>query len=131
MPAERIEIGAMEFDVLKREVTRAGERIDPTAKEFALLHLIATRQGEVLSRSLIASQVWDMNFDRQHLPRLFDLLYRPISVVKLSVTTIISQQPNDSFSTLNGRSPDRRPAAIPSDAAYYRSESACSIRRDL
>jgi two-component system, OmpR family, copper resistance phosphate regulon response regulator CusR len=34
-----------------------------TPKEFALLHLLAKRQGEVLSRSLIASQVWDMNFD--------------------------------------------------------------------
>lgn len=61
--AERIEIGDMEIDVLKRRVTRAGERIDLTAKEYSLLHLLATRQSEVLSRSLIASQVWDMNFD--------------------------------------------------------------------
>jgi two-component system, OmpR family, copper resistance phosphate regulon response regulator CusR len=59
----RLEIADMEIDVLKRRVTRAGERIDLTAKEFALLHLLAERQGEVLSRSLIASQVWDMNFD--------------------------------------------------------------------
>jgi two-component system copper resistance phosphate regulon response regulator CusR len=38
-------------------------RIDLTAKEFALLELLLRRQGEVLPRSLIASQVWDMNFD--------------------------------------------------------------------
>ena len=61
--SQRIEVADMEIDVLKRRVTRSGHRIDLTAKEFALLHLLAKRQGEVLSRSLIASQVWDMNFD--------------------------------------------------------------------
>ena len=61
--SERLEIADMEIDVLKRRVTRGGARIDLTPKEFALLHLLAKRQGEVLSRSLIASQVWDMNFD--------------------------------------------------------------------
>lgn len=61
--SERLQISDMEIDVLRRRVMRSGERIDLTAKEFALLHLLAKRQGEVLSRSLIASQVWDMNFD--------------------------------------------------------------------
>lgn len=53
----------LELDLLKRRVTRDGERIDLTAKEFALLELLIRRKGEVLPRSLIASQVWDMNFD--------------------------------------------------------------------
>lgn len=53
----------LEMDLLKRRVQRAGKRIDLTAKEFALLELLLRRQGEVLPRSLIASQVWDMNFD--------------------------------------------------------------------
>jgi two-component system copper resistance phosphate regulon response regulator CusR len=44
-------------------VTRAGRRIALTAKEFALLELLLRRHDEVLPRSLIASQVWDMNFD--------------------------------------------------------------------
>jgi two-component system, OmpR family, copper resistance phosphate regulon response regulator CusR len=61
--SERLDIADLEIDVMKRRVTRGGERIDLTPKEFALLHLLAKRQGEVLSRSLIASQVWDMNFD--------------------------------------------------------------------
>ena len=60
---ESISISDLEIDVLKRRVTRGGKRIDLTAKEFALLQLLASRQGEVLSRTLIASQVWDMNFD--------------------------------------------------------------------
>ena len=53
----------LELDLIRRRVHRAGRRIDLTAKEFALLELLLRRQGEVLPRSLIASQVWDMNFD--------------------------------------------------------------------
>jgi two-component system copper resistance phosphate regulon response regulator CusR len=53
----------MELDLLRRRVSRGGRHIDLTAKEFALLELLLRRQGEVLPRSLIASQIWDMNFD--------------------------------------------------------------------
>lgn len=56
-------IADLVVDVTRRRVTRAGKRIDLTAKEFALLELFVRRQGEVLPRSLIASLVWDMNFD--------------------------------------------------------------------
>ncbi|MBE2242809.1 MAG: heavy metal response regulator transcription factor [Burkholderiaceae bacterium] len=61
--AEHLRAADMELDLLRRRVTRGGRRIDLTAKEFALLELLLRRQGEVLPRSLIASQVWDMNFD--------------------------------------------------------------------
>jgi two-component system copper resistance phosphate regulon response regulator CusR len=61
--AELLRVADLELDLLRRRVTRAGKRIDLTAKEFALLELLLRRQGEVLPRSLIASQVWDMNFD--------------------------------------------------------------------
>lgn len=60
---ERLRAADLELDLLRRRVIRAGQRIDLTAKEFALLELLLRRQGEVLPRSLIASQVWDMNFD--------------------------------------------------------------------
>ena len=53
----------LELDLRRRQAIRAGRRIDLTAKEFALLELLLRRKGEVLSRSLIASQVWDINFD--------------------------------------------------------------------
>jgi len=56
-------VADLELDLLRRRATRAGQRIDLTAKEFSLLELLMRRQGEVLPRSLIASQVWDMNFD--------------------------------------------------------------------
>ena len=60
---ELLRAADLELDLLRRRVTRAGKRIDLTAKEFLLLELLLRRQGEVLPRSLIASQVWDMNFD--------------------------------------------------------------------
>lgn len=56
-------VADLELDLLKRRATRAGQRIELTAKEFALLELLLRRKDEVLPRSLIASQVWDMNFD--------------------------------------------------------------------
>lgn len=58
-----LRIADLECDLVRRRVTRAGQRIDLTAKEFSLLELLLRRRGEVLSRSLIASHVWDMNFD--------------------------------------------------------------------
>ncbi len=58
-----LRVANLELDLLRRRVTRGGKRIDLTAKEFGLLELLMRRQGEVLPRSLIASQVWDMNFD--------------------------------------------------------------------
>ena len=61
--AEFLRVADLELDLMRRRVTRGGKRIDLTAKEFALLELLLRRQGEVLPRSLIASQVWDMNFD--------------------------------------------------------------------
>jgi two-component system copper resistance phosphate regulon response regulator CusR len=61
--AEALRVADLELDLLRRRALRGGQRIDLTAKEFALLALLMRRSGEVLSRALIASQVWDMNFD--------------------------------------------------------------------
>ena len=60
---EVLKAADLELDLLRRRVTRAGRRIELTAKEFALMELLLRRRGEVLPRSLIASQIWDMNFD--------------------------------------------------------------------
>ncbi|MGB0066060.1 MAG: heavy metal response regulator transcription factor [Terracidiphilus sp.] len=60
---ETIRMADLEIDLLRHRATRAGQKIDLTAKEFLLLTLLARRAGEVLSRTLIAETVWDMNFD--------------------------------------------------------------------
>ena len=63
LEATTLQVADLELDLLRRRVSRSGKRIDLTAKEFGLLELLMRRHGEVLPRSLIASQVWDMNFD--------------------------------------------------------------------
>ena len=60
---ETVRVEDLELDLIRHKATRASQRLDLTPKEFALLSLLARRQGEVLSRTLIAEQVWDMHFD--------------------------------------------------------------------
>jgi two-component system copper resistance phosphate regulon response regulator CusR len=62
-PAETVRVADVELDLVRHRASRAGRRLDLTPKEFALLSLLARRAGEVLSRTLIAEQVWDMNFE--------------------------------------------------------------------
>ncbi len=58
-----VRMADLEIDLLRHRATRSGQRLDLTAKEFLLLSLLARRAGEVLSRTVIAEAVWDMNFD--------------------------------------------------------------------
>lgn len=59
----QFQIADLTLDLVSRKVSRRGSRITLTSKEFTLLEFFIRHQGEVLPRSLIASQVWDMNFD--------------------------------------------------------------------
>ena len=60
---DTVQVADLVLDLQRRKLTRGGKRIELTGKEFALLELLLRRRGEVLPRSLIASQIWDMNFD--------------------------------------------------------------------
>ena len=62
-PQDTIRMADLEIDLLRHRASRAGQRLELTSKEFLLLSLLARRAGEVLSRTLIAEAVWDMNFD--------------------------------------------------------------------
>ncbi len=62
-PVQRV--ADLEIDPVRHRATRGGQRIDLTAKEFALLALFVQRAGEVLSRTQIASLVWDIHFDSE------------------------------------------------------------------
>jgi two-component system, OmpR family, copper resistance phosphate regulon response regulator CusR len=61
--SETIRVADLEVEVVRLRACRGGQRLDLTPKEFALLSLLARRAGDVLSRTVIAEQVWDMNFD--------------------------------------------------------------------
>jgi two-component system copper resistance phosphate regulon response regulator CusR len=58
-----IRVADLEVDLVRRRVSRAGQRIELTAKEYTLLDYFVRHHGEVVSRTLIAEHVWDMNFD--------------------------------------------------------------------
>lgn len=60
---EQLRVADLEIDPIRHKATRAGVPLDLTPKEFLLLSLLARRQGEVLSRTLLAEQVWNINFD--------------------------------------------------------------------
>jgi two-component system copper resistance phosphate regulon response regulator CusR len=58
-----VRVADLEIDLVRHRASRGAVALDLTPKEFALLSLLARRAGEVLSRTLITEQVWDMNFD--------------------------------------------------------------------
>ena len=62
-PITALRMGDLELDLIARKAQRAGQRLDLTAKEFKLLTLLLRRRGQILSRTTLAEQVWDMNFD--------------------------------------------------------------------
>ena len=78
-----MEVADLRVDMHRQRAERSGQRLALTPKEFALLALLSRRAGEVLSRTLIAEQVWDMNFDSDtnvvdvHIRRLRSKLDEP------------------------------------------------------
>lgn len=81
-----LRVADLEVEPARMRAARAGKRLDLTPKEFGLLTLLARRAGEVLSRTLIAEQVWDINFDSDsnvvdvHVRRLRAKVDEPFSV---------------------------------------------------
>jgi len=61
--ADVLRVADLELDLKGLCVTRAGKKLRLTPKEFSLLALLAQHPGEIQSRTLIAEQVWNMNFD--------------------------------------------------------------------
>lgn len=60
---DKLQIEDLVLDLAQHKAYRAGKKLDLTAKEFALLALLMRRRGDVLSRTVIVEQIWDMNFD--------------------------------------------------------------------
>ena len=83
--AETLRVADLDIDLVRHKALRAGQPLDLTAKEFTLLVLLARHAGEVLSRTLIAEQVWDINFDSDtsvvdvHISRLRTKLDQPFA----------------------------------------------------
>ena len=59
----RYKVGDLVLDILKHRVERGGKEIPLSAKEFALLEILMRNAGNVVTRTMIAEQVWDIHFD--------------------------------------------------------------------
>jgi len=53
-------VSDLEVDLIRRRARRAGRGLDLSPKEFSLLAFLVRRQGEVLSRAMLAAEVWGM-----------------------------------------------------------------------
>ncbi len=60
---ERLQVGDLTLDCIRRKVTRAGEPIDLAPKEFSILEYLMRNRGRPLSRTMIVEHVWDMDYD--------------------------------------------------------------------
>jgi two-component system copper resistance phosphate regulon response regulator CusR len=61
--SSQLSICDLKIDLVSHRVVRGGQRLDLTPKEFLLLSLLVRRAGEVLSRAVLADQVWGINFE--------------------------------------------------------------------
>jgi two-component system OmpR family response regulator len=72
----RLRVADLEMDLLGRTVSRAGQRLDLTQKEYQLLEFLMRRTGQVVTRTMLLENVWDLHFDPQtnvidvHMSRL-------------------------------------------------------------
>ena len=60
---DRLQVGDLTLDCIRRKVTRAGENIDLAPKEFSILEYLMRNRGRPLSRTMIVENVWDMDYD--------------------------------------------------------------------
>jgi heavy metal response regulator len=59
----KLQVADLTMDLLTHKVLRAGREIELTAREFALLEYLIRNVGIVVTRTMIAEHVWDVNFD--------------------------------------------------------------------
>jgi DNA-binding response OmpR family regulator len=60
---ERLQVGDLTLDCIRRRVTRSGEVIELAPKEFSILEYMMRNRGRPLSRTMIVEHVWDMDYD--------------------------------------------------------------------
>ena len=60
---EKLQVGELTLDCIRRKVTRANENIELAPKEFSILEYMMRNRGRPLSRTMIVEHVWDMDYD--------------------------------------------------------------------
>jgi len=60
---ERLSVGDLVLDCIRRKVLRGVENIELAPKEFSILEYMMRNRGRPLSRTMIVEHVWDMDYD--------------------------------------------------------------------
>ncbi len=60
---ERLQVGDLVLDCIRRKVSRGAETIELAPKEFGILEYMMRNHGRPLSRTMIVEHVWDMDYD--------------------------------------------------------------------
>src|ERR1700758_5147897 len=58
-----LSVADLELNLLRRTVTRAGQRIELQPREFQLLEYLMRQAGRVATRTMLLEAVWDFHFD--------------------------------------------------------------------
>jgi len=64
-PVTRLRAGDLEMDLVARKVSRAGRSVELTAREYSLLEYLMRHAGQVVTRTMLLENVWDLHFDPQ------------------------------------------------------------------
>jgi len=95
-----LRVADLEMDLLRRSVTRAGQRIDLQPREFRLLEVLLRQAGRVVTRSMLLEQVWDIHFDPRtsvvetHISRLRAKLGEPSLIHTLRGSGYVARPPD-------------------------------------
>lgn len=80
-----LRVADLEMDLVKRTVTRKGQRVELQPREFQLLEYLVRHAGQVVTRTMLLETVWDFHFDPQtnivetHISRLRSKVDRDFS----------------------------------------------------
>jgi heavy metal response regulator len=91
---EKLQVGDLTLDCVRRKVFRSGETVDLAPKEFGILEYLMRNKGRPLSRTMIVEHVWDMDYDG--LTNIVDVYIRHLR------SKIDEKWPNKLIQTVRG-----------------------------
>jgi len=72
-PASALKVADLQMDLLGRRVTRGAQALDLTAREFEILEYLLAHNGQVVSREMLARDVWRETVRHTPLDNVIDV----------------------------------------------------------
>ncbi len=93
-----ITIADLKIDLTRHDVERAGKKITLTRQEFSLLLFFVLHCDEILPRTLIASEVWGIDFESD--TNIIDVAIRRLRKKSMMNLTLNSSKPFEEWDTV-------------------------------